>query len=310
MLSLFIVALCFSSSTALHFVFCAKGINVTKAYAAATDRLEIYYMQAPAFEGAFGDLFKSIGGYHSAFGIINRSNNKTYTLEYDAVSEVLNATLPIVSKLPNGTVELDWYNGGNNCLQEGMNVTYYSVGVQLATTINGTVWNKFLQWTLKDNATYTEYQLSYVIDEWKGPLQTTFFINSSTCYDFNWRGFQALYNLGATLNSTQVFKHDYISYFASVPPVAVDYNDPEWKERINAYYVAWDFHKHDVLEDLIRFLIEILLGDKFMYANGQYWYLKELHHPYFKNIYDFQCLPGVNCSSYPPLSVAAAAIGK
>ncbi len=59
----------------------------------------------------------------------------------------------------------------------------------------------------------------------------------------------------------------------------------------------WDFHKHDVLEDLIRFLIEILLGDKFMFANGQYWYLKELHRPYFKNIYDFQCMCCSCCCS-------------
>ncbi len=40
------------------------------------------------------------------------------------------------------------------------------------------------------------------------------------------------------MNATQVFRHDYISYFVSVPPVAVDYNDPVWRERINAYYVA------------------------------------------------------------------------
>ncbi len=152
-------------------MFCPRGIDITKAYAAPTDALEvscgvargtpaqhrpaaqIYYMQAPAFEGMFGDLFKSIGGYHTAFGIINRacvlllrcppcaarscgtgSTGKTYTLEYDAVSEVLklrrawlwclvlsltiwappqSATLPIVTKLPNGTVQLDWYNGGS-----------------------------------------------------------------------------------------------------------------------------------------------------------------------------------------------------
>lgn len=46
-------------------------------------------MEAPAFEAAFGDLFKAIGGYHSAFGIINKATGQTWTLEYDAVSEVL-----------------------------------------------------------------------------------------------------------------------------------------------------------------------------------------------------------------------------
>jgi hypothetical protein len=204
--------------------------------------------------------------------------------------------------MPNGTINLQWWNGGNNCLQPGMNVSYYSVDVQHATTVNGTVWNQFLQWAVKDNATYPEYQLNYVIPEWQGPLETKFFIKSSTCYDFNWRGFQALYDLGAVMNSTAQFKHDYISYYTSVPPVPVDYNDPAWRERINAYYVAWDFHRHDLIEDLLIWLETILLSDKFMFANGQYWYLKELHHPWFKNVYDWQCMPGVNCSSWKPLS--------
>jgi hypothetical protein len=64
-------------------------MDISQAFASPTDSISVYYMQAPAFEGAFGDLFKSIGGYHTAFGIINHSTNKNYTLEYDAVSEVL-----------------------------------------------------------------------------------------------------------------------------------------------------------------------------------------------------------------------------
>ncbi len=114
------------------------------------------------------------------------------------------ATLPIVTRLPNGTVELHWYNGGNNCLQPGLNATYYNVGLQHVTTVNGTVWNRLLQWTQPDNTTFSEYQLSYVVDEWRGPRNTTFFINSSTCYDFNWRAFQALYGTQGIC----VFVHD------------------------------------------------------------------------------------------------------
>ncbi len=69
-----------------------------------------------------------------------------------------------------------------------MNTTYYNVGVQLATTVNGTVFNRFLQWSLplgrpccvliqlafcravKDNTTYSEYQLSYVIPQWEASV--------------------------------------------------------------------------------------------------------------------------------------------
>jgi hypothetical protein len=89
-LSIVTLTLCFlASSSAVHFIFCPRGVNISAAMARPTDSLEVYYMEAPAFEGAFGNLFKSLGGYHSAFGIINRSTNQTWTLEYDAVSEVL-----------------------------------------------------------------------------------------------------------------------------------------------------------------------------------------------------------------------------
>ncbi len=73
----------------VQFIFCQHGINISAAVAAPTDQLQIYYMQAPAFEGLFGNLFKGIGGYHTALGIVNLNTNKSYTLEYDAVSEVL-----------------------------------------------------------------------------------------------------------------------------------------------------------------------------------------------------------------------------
>lgn len=80
---------------------------------------------------------------------------------------------------------------------------------------------------------------AYVVDGiqgWNGYNGTTFWLNSSTCYDFNWRGFRALYQLGAKLNYTQDYKHDFIAYYATEPPTKVNYSDPVVKGAVDAYY--------------------------------------------------------------------------
>ncbi len=114
-------------------------------------------------------------------------------------------------------------------------------------------------------------------------------------------------DFGAQLNYSQVYKHDYINYYTKVAPLPVDYNNVVWRERINKYYEAWDFHRHDLIEDLLLFLEDILLGDKFMFANERYYWLQEMHHPYFKNVYDYQCLPGQNCSAFTSSSSSSSA---
>ena len=54
-----------------HYVFCAQGLDsIEEARASPSDVLDIYYVQAPAFEAVYGDLFKSVGGYHTALGIV------------------------------------------------------------------------------------------------------------------------------------------------------------------------------------------------------------------------------------------------
>ena len=95
--------------------------------------------------------------------MVNLSSGRNFTVEYDAMSEVLNATVPIVSKSPNGTVELTWYNGGGICVSEKLNQTYYSQGFQHVTTTNGTVFNQFLDWLPQDNVRHCLLPLCIVI---------------------------------------------------------------------------------------------------------------------------------------------------
>lgn len=116
------------------------------------------------------------------------------------------------------------YDGGGVCVQKILNKTYYNAGFQYVTQVNGSVFNSFLDWAVQDNKTFTEYQLLASIPSWKEPWDprgnaTTFF-NSSTCNDFNWRGFEWLYNHGAKLNYNQTYKREFIAT-VSVQPVEV-----------------------------------------------------------------------------------------
>ena len=111
------------------------------------------------------------------------------------------------------------YDGGGICVQKFLNQTYYNAGFQYLTQVNGSVFNEFLDWTVKDNVTYSEYELLTALPSWSGSWNPranfTAFINSSTCYDFNWRGIEWLYNHGAILDYNQTYKHDFIATISS-----------------------------------------------------------------------------------------------
>ena len=233
-----------------------------------------------------------MGAFHTAFGVVNRNSGQVFTIEYDAVSEVLNATLPFVVPQPGGTLNLTWYDGGAICVAPLLNRSYYTAGYQHVTTVNGTLFNQFLDWTTVDNKTYTEYQLFYAMDKWDGSIEnSTVYVNSSTCYDFNWRGMDFLYRNGAKLNYSEPMKHDFMALLTS-PPQEVDYNDPVWHEKITAFYKALHVNLHDSWVEWLLFLEDLVLGDKFLHANGRYYWMSPMHKPYFKREYAPAPLPG------------------
>ena len=244
-----------------------------------------------AFEGFFGNLFKYVGAFHTAFGVVNLSSGKNYTIEYDAISEVLNATLPFITTGVNGTTNLTWYDGGGICVAAVLNETYYSQGFQYVTTVNGSVFNDFLRWTETDNKTYSEYELFYSMHRWNGPLNSTTYVNSSTCYDFNWRGMDFLYQNGAILDYSEPMLHDYISTISDAP-VEVDYSDPKWKVQIDQFYTSLHLNLHSSLEQWLEFIAELLLGPKFLHAHGTYYLLPDMHHPFLSKQYAAAPLPG------------------
>lgn len=177
-------------------------------------------------------------------------------------------------------------------MQEGLNETYYSAGFQHVTTTTGAIYNKFLQWTVQDNITYSKYELMYSMNDWIGPSNSTVYINSSTCYDFNWRGMDFLWRNGARLNYSQPMLHDYIVLLSKRRPVEVDYTDPVWRAQIDTYYESLHLHLHAPWEEWLLFLEDLLLGNKFLYSGGKYWLLEPMRYPYLVKHYAAQPLPG------------------
>jgi hypothetical protein len=277
------------------FVFCQKGVNVSEAYAKPGDKLQIYYMQAPAFEGFFGNLFKYLGIFHCAFGVVNLSSGQNFTIEYDAVNEVLNATLPVITENADGSTNLTWYDKGGVCVSKVLNETYYNAGFQFVTQVNGSVFNAFLDWSARDNQTFKEYQLITTLsswpESWNPRANFSASINSSTCYDFNWRGMDFLLQSGAKLDYSEPMKHDFIATI-SAPPREVDYNDAFWRPQIDKFYKALRHSLHVSVEEWLLLLEDLVLGSKFVHANQKYYVIDPVYSPYFVRKYLPFNLPG------------------
>lgn len=67
-------------------------------------------------EAVFGRFFENKDLYHNAVGIRDKTSGASYTIEYDAVDEIANATIPFVVHHDNATRELLWLNGGTVAL--------------------------------------------------------------------------------------------------------------------------------------------------------------------------------------------------
>jgi hypothetical protein len=214
-----------------------------------------------AEDQGLGPVMQAVNGFHNAWGIVNRNNGHNYTAEFYSMGHVIHSVVPVIVQV-NNTIELEWFTSGQSCLTVGLNASYFSIGIQHVARINGTMLAKFMAFVKQDNITVTDYQLLYIVDEWRGPLNTTFYLNSSACYDFIWRGMQFLYNNDIQLNDNITYKHDFVYFSVRSPPVRIDYNNSTWRKRINAYYVALHLNIHDTKLQFAEFLADLVLGDK------------------------------------------------
>mmetsp|Transcript_121792 Transcript_121792/g.171357 ORF Transcript_121792/g.171357 Transcript_121792/m.171357 type:complete len:347 (+) Transcript_121792:69-1109(+) len=300
MMKVSIVALflaCIASAHCFEFIFCEDGVNVTEAISKPTDHIQVWFLEAPVFKAAFGNLFKLLKGFHTAVGFVNTATGEEWTFEYDAVYEVLNATLPFVKKVIDGNSskphqELEWFNQGNNCVSKGIKWSYYNAGQNLVTNITGLQFNEFIKWVPKDNVTWTEYQLFYAYEHFDG-WNTPQLVTASTCYDYNWRVWDELYRLGAKFNYSIALKHDWVNvYTSAVPLKTVDMTQPPIKKEVIEFYNAWVNSLHVPWVDFLMALEDILLGSKYLHAYGKYYILDPMNAPYMNRYYSYAPFPG------------------
>ncbi|KAF2077281.1 hypothetical protein CYY_001406 [Polysphondylium violaceum] len=253
-----------------------------------TNVIQVYYLQAPIFEGMFGNFFGKLGGYHSAVGFYDLTTGLNYTAEYDAFYEVGNGTVPNIVYV-NGTKDILWCNSGIVCAVPFVNATYWDPAVYSTAsktymaTIDGATFNKYSQWMVTYNNSNPIYQ---TWDVWNNYNQELY-IQSSTCDDFADASFAFLNSVGVQYNCSTIVKRDYVNIY-SQKPVLVDYD--VHKLDIISFYEVFDFRTHSFLE-VLKKLVSMIGLKKYLYIQGEY-YLLELNFPFIGLKYDFAPLPG------------------
>ncbi|KYR01906.1 hypothetical protein DLAC_01410 [Tieghemostelium lacteum] len=253
------------------------------------DQIEVWYLQAPIFEGMFGNFFGKLKGFHSAVGFYDLTTGLNYTAEYDAYYEVANGTVPNIVNI-NGTKEILWCNAGILCSIPFINETYWDPAIfstaskTYMTTINGAQLNKFSEWMQEYNISNPNYQ---TWDIWN-KFGESLWMSSNTCDDFAANAFQYLFEIGATYDCSIVFKRDYLNIY-SQQPTLVDYESN--KDSIIKFYEAFDIRKGESYFQIIEDIISIIGLEKYIYYQDNY-YLLQLNYPFLDLKYDFAPVPG------------------
>eukprot|EP01132_Coremiostelium_polycephalum_P002854 gene2854-3546_t len=253
------------------------------------DVIDVYYLQAPLFEGMFGDLFGKLGGYHSAVGFYDRTTGINYTAEYDAYFEVANGTFPNVLNT-NGSKELLWCNAGILCTFPYINETYWdpahfsTASKTYMATINGALFNKFNSWMVNYNETFPIYQTWTIWDQ----FGKNNFLQSTTCDDFTSAAFDFLHTVGVNYNCSTIFKRDFLNLY-SEKPVPVDWETEQ--DSIMKFYEVFDFKTGGSIMQLIKKLFSVIGLKKYIYVNGDYYRLS-LNYPFIDLRYAYVQLPG------------------
>jgi len=269
-------------ATSVPFIFCEGGLLAANyPVLSSNDLLDVWYLEAPVFEGNYGPLFGYVGGFHVAIGFRDRNSGINYTIDYQAYAEVVNATIPWIVQLPNGTQELYWNNRGAICVRPFINDTYWSHKMTFMTTISGNMFNQYLQWIQPYNVTNSVYEVWTVYPSWTA---TTPWFQSTDCDTFAWDTWRFLYNLGATYDPDLVARHTRVCLYTQEPQL-VNLTDPVWRSKVFDFYAQFHQKNASTITDIIKILLDVVELDKFVYYHGNY-YQVTFELPFFAIRYD------------------------
>lgn len=236
--------------------------------ALATDKVEVYYMAAPLLYCGFLDKLTWINGYHGGLGMKNLRTNYTFTINFDGYPSFKATFLPIITRLPNATYNLQWQNFGKVFLYNGINDTYWhSLGPfpknrELVATMNGVQFNSFHKWLSVANDTFQFYNPWFVYADF--PSQP--WIAGFECFQFVFNAVQKIQALGATMNPlVKTLKVSLGTAYSKMNVTKVNFFDPAWQNQIVDFFLLLEENWNNL--GVIGFLEELVIilatGDSF-----------------------------------------------
>ncbi|GAM27917.1 hypothetical protein SAMD00019534_110930 [Acytostelium subglobosum LB1] len=242
--------------------------TLTNAYN-LNEHIEVFYVEAPLMKAQFGSLLGNLKAYHSGLYFYATESNENYTAQYVAYPQILNAIFPSVNQTDE---TISWGNLGIIEFDNEFNGTYWSTSQQYVMSITGAQFLSYICWMEGYNVTNYYYNLYDVRDYNTGEL----YMGSSTCDDFAWNSFTALYNLGGTftLAPTSPPPRDFITLLVVQPPVIVNnINDPATWGQIMNFYEKMVFMPNETAVEIIQNLVNLFSGEFYYHYNNDYYNL-------------------------------------
>jgi len=232
---------------------------------------------APLLFCELGDLMALINAYHGGLGFINTRTGYSISMNFDAYPEFSHAIFPKITKLVNGSYDLDWTNEGKLFVYEGLNATYWNKLNYAAANMTGTQFMQFIAWASKANTTYLYYNLWSVYNQF--PTQPLF--PGFECFSFVNTAFRVIKSLGGIVPET-TFKETIATIYSTTVPVELDMNDPGNQALVVDFFTSiqneWNA---DGVLGFFESLTSILTNGLFIIYDSGHYYLVKLVDPDF-----------------------------
>ncbi|KAJ5070846.1 ceroid-lipofuscinosis neuronal 5 [Anaeramoeba ignava] len=238
----------------------------------ANQTIEMYFLQAPLLKPELNNTLAGLSLYHTAIGILEVKSNEQYFIEFDAISNFVNAVFPNLVNTTNST-KIIWCDTAHVCFSKAkiFPPESYFTNSTLIGKMNGKIFNDFMNWVFDYNTSVTSYQLFYAMELWPQQEYTPY-IASQACYNFVWDSLYALNQLGAFFLPDLKLRHDF-AILHTKPPVVVNPKDPQIHQEIVDFYTWFDW-RNKTFEQIIKDIIFFIEDPKFLYVNGDYFLIE------------------------------------
>jgi len=255
------------------------------------DQIFVYYLICPLLEEDYGDLLEYVNLYHSAIAFQNNRTGNEITINYDADNFFRSSLFPEVLEYANGTRDLNWINQGGNFIYQGINSTYWTAGTYMVTTINGSLFNRFLsEFNSGINASNPFYNMLSVVQE----FGVEPWVSSWDCFDFVWASLGFLHEHGAQLDYSLQLQRDFVNLYGDMPLDYTDLfnNDPAIREEVIDFFafVTASYGELTIME-FLKTIITVFDGQFYVRSSTSYW-KTQIHFPYLAVDFAVEPLPG------------------